>query len=594
MSTLNPLQQFVKEELGHMPVVGRAVVDDVFQHLQENLPRQTPDERAELASLIMGLKERAGRIGQAFSDSVVGQVSRQLGLDIQPSGNAPSRTAFAETSASPIGLTLVGENAVNSDVQIAHCATEIKAVSEFELRELATFASALCGEQHVERNRNPFLPEVMARALWESSSQLSQNADLRNLYIRQSGPRLAQYLRRYYASLCGKLEDRGIQPAAYRTVVVPTGAKVDREGWTLTDEALRGITQRMEGSPNPPASVAPATRPFSPEGTMWSGDLAAPLTPRTAGTPFAYETQPASVADLGAPFRPVAAAPQAQPLTPAEPPAPQRGATAPVNSTQYLSLLNRLFDIILAERRLPRDIKLAISRLQAPAMRLAIHDQTLLSAHDHPLWALTDHLAWLGETLPGHEDPLRQTEMAVIDTLLGQIAATEDQRPALYSSVLHMLKGREAARFTATVQRLQKVVAQLGRLEEPTPSSSGSEPLAPMEASQFETVPSALLDFSQEPLHAESSETWLGTRRVGDHVRLFVDNAWAHVRLAWVNERRDIFLWADCQSPRAWPIRAGAMRLLHNEGLAVHHSPRSLVRAAARMVANQIAQARKA
>jgi hypothetical protein len=65
-----------------------------------------------------------------------------------------------------------------------------------------------------------------------------------------------------------------------------------------------------------------------------------------------------------------------------------------------------------------------------------------------------------------------------------------------------------------------------------------------------------------------------------------------HAQLIWVDPKQEVFLWADCRSEAAWPIKRRALSLLQKESLASGHEPRSLVRAAARLVTSQITRAR--
>ena len=56
----------------------------------------------------------------------------------------------------------------------------------------------------------------------------------------------------------------------------------------------------------------------------------------------------------------------------------------------------------------------------------------------------------------------------------------------------------------------------------------------------------------------------------------------------------EVWLWADCHSDVAWPVRRGALQLLYREGLATPVRPRSLVREATELVAAQLARLRPA
>jgi hypothetical protein len=314
----------------------------------------------------------------------------------------------------------------------------------------------------------------------------------------------------------------------------------------------------------------------------------------------------ATPVNLPQPADPVVApaAPVVQPVRPAPVPIPPSRPDIPAPSpagqdaaqVQYLTLLNRLFDIILADRRLARDIKFTISRLQAPGMRLALTDPTLLDAHDHPLWGLIDRLAWLADILPDDSTADRQQVMALMEQLVTAISASETQSLEIYRSALGSVLATEQARFLALRETFSETIA---RLDPTSPSSAKppeamTTPVAPLDTGLYDTVPSALLDLPSTMGGMEKDSTWIGSLQAGHHARIYIASHWVHAVLVWVSHDRDTFVWADTRSSQGWPIRHRALELLHNEGLAAAHRPRSLVRAAARMVAQQIARDRQA
>lgn len=578
------LKDFVNDELQQAATLGRTVVDSTLRTVS-TLPTHTnAAERFQVVDLIMSMRQRGPDMAEAFSKALKQEVMKALGV----------QQAASERSALPkaidiMSLSLLDEGSVNADVQISHCATTIKAIAEFELRELTTFTSTLAGDDEVHFEHNPFNSEVMARAMWGAAMVLPEMGELRNDFMRHGSPVLAATLRKAYAAACGRLEDLGVQPAVYRTMIVPAGAKIDRPGWTSTDQALRSIAKGMNEVNRP-------EEPGEEESTVWGQNW-------PGGTQTYEATQqapltaipPAATAPIDLPTaRPVVTAAATVPG-----PSPSAtGSTAGQETAQgqYLTLLNRLFDIIMADRRMARDIKFTISRLQAPGMRLALTDPTLLDALDHPLWALIDRLAWQADILPEDGTPLRQQVMDALEQLVTAISASEAQSSAIYRSALAAVLDGEAQRFEATRQSFADTIARLD------PSSRGSSkstenmttPVAPLDTGLYDTVPSALLDLPSTMGGMDKDSTWINKLQPGHHARIYIASHWVHAVLVWVSADRDTFLWADTRTPQGWPIRERALELLHNEGLAGAHRPRSLVRAAARMVAQQIARDRQA
>ena len=223
-------------------------------------------------------------------------------------------------------------------------------------------------------------------------------------------------------------------------------------------------------------------------------------------------------------------------------------------------------------------------------------DPTLLDAHDHPLWALIDRLAWQADILPDVESVERQRVIEAFDQMVTAISASEAQSPQIYRTALQQVLESEAERFAAIYATFSETIARM----DPSASGSGkpaeamTTPVAPLDPGQLDTVPSALLDLPSTVGGMDKDSAWIGSLQPGAHARIFIAGNWTHAVLVWVSPDQDTYLWADTRSSQGWPIRQRALELLHNEGLAGVHRPRSLVRAAARMVAQQIARARQA
>ena len=293
------LQSFVEDELKRMPALAQKVMADTLMALSNMPMTSEPSERFKAVDLTMTLRPQRQRVASAFVESLQEQVRRLMSGDRSAlRDQAPG----AGPGASPRGLQLMDEGKVTSEVLIAKCIDQIKGAAEFEFRELTAFVSALVGDMQVTSDHNPFRPDVMDHALWVGAQCLPEDGGLRSLFMKMASGPLAQELRQEVAAACSRLEDAGVQPAMYSTVIVPSGAKVPDK---------------------PPASNAAASAAAS-SSAVESG------------------TKPADL--------------------PADP--------------DYLGLLSRLFDVILADRRLAADVKFAISRLQAPDLQLAqVEDQ---------------------------------------------------------------------------------------------------------------------------------------------------------------------------------------------------------------------------
>jgi len=511
------LQSFVEDELNRAPLLAQKVIDDTLMVLSNMPMSASPAERFQAVDLAMTLRPQRQRVASAYVDSLRHQVKRLMSGELAPWNEAAPLTGGRLSASS---LQLVDETKVSSDVLISQCITQIKSTAEFELRELTTFTSALVGDMQVQTDHNPFKAEVQARALWAAAQCLPEAGGLRTVFMKYGSAPFANELRRSYAAACGRLEDAGVQPAVYSTVIVPAGAKVNAKpaGGTETDTALRNLAQPSAGS-------VPAALSADPE---------------------------------------------------------------------YLALLNRLFDIILADRRLAGDVKSLIARVQAPAVRLAYADQGLLDSHDHALWLLVDRLAWQAEVLPEPPHPSRSAAMQAIANMIGQLTATAAQNAALYQWALDTVLAAERQRFDQRRQRLNSLIKELEELalRSTRPAALTGAGLKPMDPGQMKTVPSQLLEMSSMNDTRALDKTWITSLRPGNVARMYLAGNWVHAQLVWTDPQQEVYLWADCRSDSAWPIKRNALTLLQAESLASPLEPRSLVKSAARMVANQVARPR--
>jgi hypothetical protein len=262
----------------------------------------------------------------------------------------------------------------------------------------------------------------------------------------------------------------------------------------------------------------------------------------------------------------------------------------------YLELLNRLFDVILADKRLAADVKFAIASLQAPALRLAQVDDNLLDTHDHAMWLLLDRIAWQAEVLPEAPHVARNSVMQTIAHLINQLTSRSTQDASVYQWTLNSLMTSERQRFDQRRQRLVPVINELEALalQSTQPTDLAGRTVQALDTGQMDTVPSQLLDIPSAPEARAAHKRWIGSLRPGHVARIYLSGQWVNAQLVWVDPRQDVFLWADCRSDAVWPIKRPTLALLQAEALAMGHEPRCLVRAAARMVAVQISRNRPA
>jgi Protein of unknown function (DUF1631) len=258
MPTTAQLLRFIEDELSRATPMAERVQAGTLQLLRD--PRgATPasNERAATFELTEALQRR----GTAFRDGFVTALRTRVMAEL----------AASQAHALPDGqgaLELMDESRVLVDIEISRAVQLIDTTAEWELRELQTFTSTLGGQAHVSTESNPLRPSVFAAALWDATAALGDSQSLRFAVLRVAAGVLAGLLKTEWAAACSRLEAQGVEPGAYRTVVLKPGAGPARAEIDVTQP---GATRSTAGSSNcsrgcskPSCPMPSCRRPFGP------------------------------------------------------------------------------------------------------------------------------------------------------------------------------------------------------------------------------------------------------------------------------------------------------------------------------------------
>ncbi|RVU43327.1 DUF1631 family protein [Rubrivivax rivuli] len=553
------MRRFVDDELLRAPLLFDQLLDGTLDHTRKSLPTMAPLQRATTGELMQAMLSQRRRLGDYFMRSLQEQVDAEL-------QNQPRHGATASTAPRRMSLALVDEEVVAMDVELSHIIEAIKSNAEYELRELQTYISALVGDMDVSVDHNPFRAETYARATWAAAQALPLSRGHQLAFMRSAGPALAQLLRTAYAASSSRLDAMGIEPAAHRTVILPSGTRRGSRSNEVTfSPDLHSIRDTMPG---------PIDAPLSYEG---------------------QGRQPGGSAASTPAFRPAGGSTAAAPGTPREHWTEIARTTSSRVDRQSIELVSRLFDAMLTDERVPEDVRMIISRLHGPAMRLALRDSSLLDRDKHPLWRFINRMVFECEMAPDPSDPERRQ---LLKTALGtaeQLVAEPEQNNALYrwaldrfESYLHKRLTRRLAAAASQIGALQKLEDKL--LSGRTDAHSSFHGMLDVEA--LDTVPADLMEHSAPISRAETpTDTWLDGLRPGDWVRMFLQGRWVQARLLWPGERGEVFLFGDGASDTTWAVRRGALLAMHAARLAKSLKERSIVGSAAARVQEQMASA---
>lgn len=539
------MQQYVQDEMLRAPLLFDQLLDGTLDHARKSLPTMVPHQRSIVGDLMQALLSQRSRLGDYFMRSLQEQIDAQL------ERQAPKGTPEAQPKRR--SLALVDEEVVAMDVELSHIIEAIKSTAEYELRELQTYISALVGDMDVSVDHNPFRAETFARAVWAAAQALPLSRGHQLAFMRYSGTPLAQLLRTAYAASTSRLESMGVEPAAHRTLILPSGS---RRGPRTNDTTFSPDLHRMRDS-----MPAPLDSPLSYEGQKKPAGTAGKAPAVGSGGSREHWSEVAR-------------------------------QTTNRADRQSVELVSRLFDAMVADERVPEDVGGVISRLQGPAMRLAVRDAGMLDQDKHPLWRFINRLCFECEMAPDPNDPERRQLLKTAIGTVEQLVAEPEQNNGLYrwaldrfESFLHKRLTRRLAAAASQIGALQKLEDKILSGRDTPTSFHGT-----LDVEALDTVPADLMEHATPvPRGETATDSWLDGLRPGDWVRMFLQGRWVQARLMWPGERGEVFLFGDGGSDATWAVRRGALLAMHAARLAKTLKQRSIVGSAAARVQEQVA-----
>ena len=526
MSHRPTLADFVEQELRLSDSTFAAIADAVLKQWREREPTRWA---AEFDAMRVLHSQRDDFIRHAAQS-----LREQTHSRAEP-GGAPRNSGKLE-------LSLVDDDEISADIEVARIVERSNADLEEPLRELRTYTSALVGDVNTARDTNPLRPEVWVRAVLAAARSLPIARNLQTGIVRAAGRPLIQALHDNYAAACSRLHAAGVTPAVHRTVV--------NEGIVteLTD-AMRARRSLDRGAEAGEAADVHGGLPSSVE------DLLMRVEQGLASAHHAMARATEAPADAAAP------AGRAVP----------GGAAAPPEQ-HTVERLSQLYDAILADRRLPRESLPLLSRLYPAVLRQTLADAGVLSDARHPVWLFMDQLGFLMQT---REVGDRVANVAFAQGMVEQLVAQpgNDARP--FQTAASRLVVLERQRFARAVSAAAGDIAMLtARAQEASGGHSTSLP---------QSLDAGSVDSQHAPLRrGDDAEPEpgdvVGGWRAGSWLSIFLRGQWRRALILWRAPNNGPLLLLDANEARHWALRSAAIERLAAEGLARVFSPRSLVR----------------
>ena len=544
MSSQPTLHTYIDEELLRAPMTLDIVIDEVLEQWRLRLPPRSRHDGDPARVLQQHRGELVGAALGHLRSTAQAELAQRPGQPALLAG-APGKAMRSND------LSLIDEDDVAIDIEIARCTEAVKLKAEFDLRTLQTYTSALVDDLNVSRDTNPFRPDRFVRALWVGVQVLPLSRPVMAALLHQAAPPLAAGLQRTYQAAWMRLADQGVEPAAHRTIVAP-GASVG--GWGGTSTRYR-----------PPTGLDSLRGSLPSADTItWTWAMPAlPTLPRSA-----------VAADLPS------TAPHGQPTHP-----PDAGQTAlrhavasglpAATDAQLINLLSRLFDTIQQDFNLAPDTVALLQRLQPTALRLALRDPSVLDTYDHPLWRFMDHLVHDIQTSGIGQRPRL---VGLGRNLVDHLANSDTSEQQGFGWAIERLQAaRRHALAQATSAAAPAIDKLLRRVRADAPATTSTMPL---DIASLDTVPADLIT---EPAVARPAATVLTPDglRAGTLIRVYLQGDWRTLLALWQDDGHELALLQEPAADRLWALRQAALARLLAEGLAQPLRLRSLVRRAA-------------
>jgi hypothetical protein len=460
------LQRFVDDELARAPGVAERTLAGSLQLLRDSKDSALgPSERLHHFALVEALQRHAVDYRAAFVEGLQARVLEALAEQ----GDGSGRAALPNVGA----LELMDESRVEIDIEISRAMQRIDTTAEWELRELQTFTSTLIGQAHVSAESNPFRAAAYANALWQAACAVTGVQDERTTLLRISAGVTAGVLKNAWAAACTRLESQGVAPGIYRTILLAPGATPERGPSPLdasqpgamasmlarmpsgAGELRLGVGKALGASPGDGArrraGVEASNAEFD-QALARLDELLRHLSVPGAGSGATAGAAGESAAD--ALTRGVIA---------------QRAAlVASVHSPvdrQVIELLALVFDAMLTDAQLHASFAGIVARLQASALRVALHDAAMMESKQHSVWQLLDRIgeAACSHPLPG--DPRSAQALQYCQMLADELARAAAPDAALYRRALDRLDAFLAEALQAQLRTAQPVIAALESAE---------------------------------------------------------------------------------------------------------------------------------
>lgn len=361
-------------------------------------------------------------------------------------------------------LTLVEGSAVDEDILVSRLATKIRNAAEWELQDLNTRISYLMGRNESDEKINPLRPELFCRAIGQACNELDADHQIRMEIMRVFEAALSEHLSNAYHQLNARLIQRNVLPRI-KLRTTPRASNLPPRRGLSEDNGPSASTAPNRNSENN-TGAGPTDRQEALqsmiENTLSMFEVLQNLVASNSTYQEVIAENPAVAQSRRSLYNAIQELRQAQSFnlepislddlprlpenfpTEAGSPIPnfiwtnreQLQAAAPSHVDRItIDIVAMLFDQILADEKLPNDIKLLIGRLQMPVLRVALSDPAFFASRAHPARHLIDRISScsIGYERNGSSD---ERFFKMVEELVLEVLRSTEDDSALYEKLL--------------------------------------------------------------------------------------------------------------------------------------------------------------
>ncbi len=233
-----------------VPVLASEAVQRALEQLQGSaLSNAVAGDRQHTATLLPLLRPGPHALAAALSAALRQQLRDELARDLGADTATPQPAARLALDQ----LTLVDDQQIEEDIEVARVIQLVDTAAEADLRDLRSLCATLRGASAAVPDVVPLRPEVVARALSRGLQATGAARPTRLLGLRVVGQALADRLVALVREHTRELKRWGVEPLPYQLRVTP---ELQRKA-PGDDSAMRRLAGRLARANAPPEQLIP-------------------------------------------------------------------------------------------------------------------------------------------------------------------------------------------------------------------------------------------------------------------------------------------------------------------------------------------------